>query len=312
MKVHIENGTVTLENPTTQEKAKIETAVGGTLTSLQLFQEGVLNELISIPYQNKFPLTENPFYPSGLLMPWVNRVRNGNYSFLGKNYQLPINEHNLGNAIHGFMARKAMEVVDTQESIELSSVTLQYNYRGDSEGFPFSFIATLQYTLRANGVFEFIIGCQNVGITAMPFACGWHPYFKLGKLNDLTVYFNSVEKYLSDSQMIPLKAIPMDASKGMQLKDEKPDNVFLLKKEPENCVVLANPTKNIQMNLTFDATVFPYFVAFCPENEESIALEPMTGNTDCFNTFEGLISLAPQEQFEGKVQIQLIKIGQNS
>lgn len=311
MKVRIEKEMVELLNPINNEKVVINKEIGGTLTSLKLAHAGNLHELIAIPYSQEYPLQNNPFYPSGLLMPWVNRVRNGNYSFLGKNYQLPINEENLGNAIHGFMARKTMTVAQVFESKEKASVTLEYRYSGDFEGYPFPFIGSLEYSLDATGNFELTIACKNIGETNMPFACGWHPYFQLGNLDDLTVYFNAQEKYLSDSQMIPLKAVQMDASKGMSLKSEKPDNVFLLKKEQNNSVVLTNWSQKIQMNLTFDATLFPYFVAFCPANESCIALEPMTGNTDCFNTFEGLISLAPQENFAGKVQINLIKIGQN-
>lgn len=73
---------------------------------------------------------------------------------------------------------------------------------------------------------------KNTGNSPMPFAIGWHPYFQLGNnLNDLTLSFDSIEKYLSDSQMIPLKSEKFSAQNGMTLASEKPDNVYLLIKK---------------------------------------------------------------------------------
>lgn len=297
-------------NPLSNESACINASVGGTLMSLKLKEANELHELIAIPYHQKYHLQENPFYPSGLLMPWVNRVRNGNYSFLGKNYQLPINETNLGNAIHGFMARRNFEIFEEICNEQEAKIILKSSYSNDFEGFPFPFESYLSYSLKTNGQFEFTISCKNMGETNMPFATGWHPYFQLGnQLNDLTLYFNSIEKYLSDSQMIPLKAVPFQAADGMKLLEEKPDNVYLLEQKKLTKVTLAHTQSNLALNLLFDSSKFPYFVAFCPENEECIALEPMTGNTDCFNTFEGLLELKPNENFSGTVQILLEKIG---
>jgi len=303
---------ITILNPVTKESATINASIGGTLISLKLKATEKVHEIITIPYQQTYSLGENPFYPSGLLTPWVNRVRNGNYSFLGKNYQLPINEKNLSNAIHGFMAREKFSIVQQTKNEEMASITLCAQAQGTFEGYPFPFEAYLTYSLQVNGLFTFTMACKNTGNTPLPFAIGWHPYFQLGNnLDDLTLYFNSIEKYLSDSQMIPLKAESFNAEKGMKLMNEKPDHVFLLQKSKSNSVALQNTKSNLQLALSFSSEEFPYFVAFCPENESCIALEPMTGNTDCFNTFEGLLELAPNQSFAGEIKITLSKIGQN-
>ncbi len=316
MKIEIEdingNQIITIVNPLKKECAKINASIGGTLISLQLACHGKLEEIIAIPSQEQYQLSENPFYPSGLLMPWVNRVRNGNYSYLGKNYQLPINEHNLGNAIHGFMARKPFRILQQTKNESEASITLGYTFDGSYQGFPFPFEAYLTYSLDTFGNFNFTLAGKNTGISPMPFAIGWHPYFQLGNnLNDLTLCFDSIEKYLSDSQMIPLKAEKFLAQNGMTLASEKPDNVYLLIQKEQTKVVLQNHRMEAALSLVFSSEKFPYFVAFCPEGKECIALEPMTGNTDCFNTFEGLIELDPQKSFEGGIKISLSEIGQN-
>lgn len=303
---------IQISNPISKESIEINASIGGTLTSMQLSNGLTTQELISVPYQQKYTLNKNPFYPSGLLMPWVNRIRNGNYSFKGKNYQLPINELNLGNAIHGFMAHANFEIIETKENENEGFVTLESIYDGLFPGFPFPFVCQLCYSLDKSGTLSFQIIGKNCGEKPMPFATGWHPYFQLGNnLEDLTLYFNSKEKFLSDSQMIPLKSVAFLAQKGMPLHLEKPDNVFLLEKSKSNSVALLNDKSGLQLNLEFNSETFPYFVAFCPEGENCIALEPMTANTDCFNTNEGLLELDAQEEFHGSIKIYLSKIGQN-
>ena len=116
---------ITILNPVTKESATINASIGGTLISLKLKATEKVHEIITIPYQQTYSLGENPFYPSGLLTPWVNRVRNGNYSFLGKNYQLPINEKKLGNAIHGFMAREKFSIVQQTKNEEIYQLLLK-------------------------------------------------------------------------------------------------------------------------------------------------------------------------------------------
>jgi len=316
MKIKIEeiNGDqmIIIENPLTNESATINASIGGTLISLKLLGKKSVHELIAIPYEDKYTLSKNPYYPSGLLMPWVNRVRNGNYSFLGKNYQLAINEKNLGNAIHGFLAHQPFKILQQTKNEKEASVTLAYTYDGSFEGYPFPFEAYLTYKLDIQGQFDLTIAAKNTGNTSMPFATGWHPYFQLGEeLENQIVYFNSIEKYLSDSQMIPLKAESFSAKDGMNLKDEKPDNVYLLEPNATNKVTLINTKEALALHMHFDATQFPYFIAFCPENMQCIALEPMTGNTDCFNTFEGLLTLEANQNFAGTIKINISEIGQN-
>ncbi|MEY3918101.1 MAG: hypothetical protein RLZZ132_436, partial [Bacteroidota bacterium] len=48
---------------------------------------------------------------------------------------------------------------------------------------------------------------------------------------------------------------------------------------------------------------FPFLVVFQPEGFSSVAIEPMTANTDAFNTGDGLIELAPSEAFSGQIRL---------
>ena len=52
---------------------------------------------------------------------------------------------------------------------------------------------------------------------------------------------------------------------------------------------------------------FPFLVVFQPEGFTSVAIEPMTANTDAFNTGDGLLELAPLEVFSGQIRLSIGK-----
>lgn len=272
-------------------------SIGGMLSQLNWS-----GDVIKIPFSSQYPLATNPYHPSALLSPWVNRVRNGNYSFEGRNYQLPINEENLGNAIHGLLARKPFSY-----QTEGSKAIVRFEYQAEEKAYPFPFETTLTYEFDANNVFHMQFEAKNTGDGNMPFACGWHPYFKLpeGELAEWNIRFDSLSKFHSDSQMIPLREEPFDASYGVNLGEETLDNVFRLKPMDRHQTIFESG----QSTLTIEQSSidFPFLVVFAPENENCLAIEPMTANTDAFNTGDGLRILAPGETFQSTVKIWFLK-----
>ena len=274
-------------------------AFGGMLTQLNW-----AGNVIKIPFENQFANGENPYHPSALLSPWVNRVRNGNYSFEGRNYQLPINEPNLGNAIHGLLARKPFDV-----NLEASKATLTYHYDAEEKAYPFPFEMQLAYSFSADNSFQLQFQAKNTGSGNMPFACGWHPYFNLtqGNLADWIIRFDSISKFHSDSQMIPLREESFDASAGVDLGKEVLDNVFRLEPKAKHITHLYNKQNKESLYLEQSSIDFPFLVVFAPENSNCVAIEPMSANTDAFNTGDGLRILAPNEIFHSTVKIWYTK-----
>jgi aldose 1-epimerase len=49
-----------------------------------------------------------------VLIPWPNRLQDGSYEFDGRHYQLPLNEPERRNAIHGLVRWTAWTVVERQ------------------------------------------------------------------------------------------------------------------------------------------------------------------------------------------------------
>jgi aldose 1-epimerase len=281
--------------------AVIQAQTGASLIELNL--AGL--SLIDLPGSKNHPLESNPYHPSALLTPWVNRVRNGNYSFKGKNYQLPINELALGNAIHGLLARKSFTLVNQSSS----SITLMHEYKGEEPNYPFPFQFQYTYTLTDSGALEVTFKAINTGAGPLPFACGWHPYFSFPDTTvaDLEINFKPISRFLSDSQMIPLKEENLNGKQQFKFSTDKIDHVFRLEPMEIHRTEFIDTKHQKRLILEQSSILFPFLVVFQPEGFSSVAIEPMTANTDAFNTGDGLIELAPSEAFSGQIRLSIGK-----
>lgn len=290
-----------IKNTKTGDSLVIEEKTGASLIELHL--SGI--SLIDLPGSTAHSLESNPYHPSALLTPWVNRVRNGNYSFKGKNYQLPINEPALGNAIHGLLARAPFTLVQQSET----SATLEHVYKGEEKNYPFPFTFRYTYTLLEEGGLEITFFAQNTGHTAMPFACGWHPYFSFPDTTvaDLSIKFHPISRFLSDSQMIPLKEENLNGQTEFIFSLEKVDHVFRLEPMEKHITEFIDHKHQCSLFLEQSSVQFPFLVVFQPDRYTSVAIEPMTANTDAFNTGDGLIELAASEAFSGQIRLSIGK-----
>ena len=294
-----------LINPANQARVEIYPQAGGLLTRFDVEVNGELLNIIKLPFSDRYPLESNPYHPSAVLTPFVNRVRNGNYSFEGRNYQLPINEPNLGNAIHGLLARVPFTLTGSAATTETAFIRISYAYEGTEKGFPFPFDFAIDYTFEKSGGLRVKFHATNTGSTNMPFACGWHPYFGFPEttLAEIQISFASKSRFLSDSQMIPLQEEAFERTEAISLGKEKLDHVFLLKPQEKHVTELCDKRRQISFYLEQSSIQFPYLVVFAPDDQNAVAIEPMTANTDAFNTAERLQVLAPGAQFDGEVYL---------
>jgi aldose 1-epimerase len=242
------------------------------------------------------------------LMPWPNRVKDGKYTFNGKNQQLPITEVPKNNSSHGLLRWVNWQLVERSAA----SITLAVESH-PQPGYPHSFTASMIYALSANGL-EVRMDATNSGPSALPFGMGSHPYFTTGTdsvdVNTLTCH---AAQYLeSDEQAIPTRAVAVDATTDFcqtrALKGE-PLNLCYLQLGRDsngraNIDVLRNDGDGgvrVWMDSTFDY-VMVYTGDDVPQPErqrKGIAIEPMTCAPDAFNNGMGLVTLQPGETISG-------------
>ena len=284
-----------IQDPTTQTGFDIVPGYGANVLDIRFGGISILDG-----YQKPVELDLNNWAKSILLYPFTNRLKDGSYTWHGKNYQFAINDSYTGNALHGLGATRAMNVYKVLTSDNGGCISCQYLHNGNHEGYPFPFRFTATFEIRSQS-FTGKLQFENTGTEPIPVGFGWHPYFALSeKVDDLELQLPQLEMIGIDSRMIPTgkRYTYDDFLSPKKLGATVLDNCF---------AVPSNGGDEMQLRLRGDKGEirywqesgpgkFSFLQLFTPPDRHSVAIEPMTCNVDAFNNREGLIELDPGEE----------------
>ncbi len=111
-------------------------------------------------------------YRSSLLVPWPNRVTDGRWSWQGEDYELPVNEHTTGSAMHGLVDRAEFSL----EEQDAESVSLVHHLAA-SAGYPFPLLVRAAYRLTDGGLVGRLEAVNEASVPA-PVGLGVHSYLE--------------------------------------------------------------------------------------------------------------------------------------
>ena len=265
--------------------AQISLNQGGRLSNLVFEDIQVLADLEASTYENN--------YASSILFPFVNRIKDGKYTFDNSKYQLSCNEGDKNNALHGLVYNKTFVCTKKVLTLNDASVTLQYKDNGKHLGFPFKFNIDLTYTLNEKGII-LSVKIANKDKKNFPFSIGWHPYFYSKNLDNSTLNFSSNKKYVFDNQQIISGTTDLNIEMPFQLKAVTLDDCYQLK---TNEIYFSTPEYRFNIESTSKEN---FLQLYTPEIRNVIAIEPMTGAADNFNNEIGLQTLQPNETYNMK------------
>jgi len=265
--------------------AQISLNQGGRLSNLVFEDIQVLADFEASTYENN--------YASSILFPFVNRIKDGKYTFDNSKYQLSCNEGDKNNALHGLVYNKTFVCTKKVLTLNDASVTLQYKDNGKHLGFPFKFNIDLTYTLNEKGII-LSVKITNKDKKNFPFSIGWHPYFYSKNLDNSTLNFSSNKKYVFDNQQIISGTTDLNIEMPFQLKAVTLDDCYQLK---TNEIYFSTPEYRFNIESTSKEN---FLQLYTPEIRNVIAIEPMTGAADNFNNEIGLQTLQPNETYNMK------------
>jgi aldose 1-epimerase len=236
-----------------------------------------------------------------LLVPWPNRVRDGQYSFGGRDLQLPLTEPKRHHASHGL----ARWVAWTPEEHGEASVSLQYRLMAQT-GYPWTVDLHVLYDLSADGL-TVTQTATNMSGEPAPYASGAHPYLTVGPgpVDSWELTLPAATRSVTDEVLIPVGREPVggtayDFRTPRPLGDVELNTGFTDLERDEHGVVtvtLRDPATGRGVALWGDERVrwlLLYTADDVPATaRRSLAVEPMTANADAFRTGEDLLTLAP-------------------
>ena len=242
-----------------------------------------------------------------VLVPWPNRIRDGQWTQNGIKRQLALTEPTRQNAIHGLLRFAAYRELSRQSD----SVTLGATVFPQS-GYPFHLETEVTYALTADGL-NVTHRVTNVGAEAAPVAVGAHPYLKIGDVptGDLVVRVDAATHLDVDDRLNPTGETPVDDTRfdlraGIAVGDLDLDDGFGgVGSAGEHTLTATDGRRvtlwgdeNMRYVQVFTPRIFPVSTAGAePIRGQAIAIEPMTAPADAFNSGAGLHWLEPGKQW---------------
>lgn len=290
-----------IQDPATGHGFSLAPAKGATLLDLRFAGKSVLDG-----YQTPDELSAGKWGKSAVLFPFPNRLRDGHYTWDGREYLFPINNADTGNAIHGFARGETFEVVRVELTTEDASIACRLDYDGRHAGYPFPCTLDLVFSISNRNDFSVSFFLKNRHDKAIPAGFGWHPYFRLAeRADDHTLQLPPCEKIGIDDRMIPTgarSAFP-DFETEKKLAATSLDNCFRAT-SAHLLYRLHLSAAGRRLMLVASEASFPFFQIFTPPHRQSVALEPMTCNVDAFRNGDGLVSVPPGGDWTAAFRIE--------
>jgi aldose 1-epimerase len=236
-----------------------------------------------------------------LLVPWPNRIRDGRYSFDGRDLQLPLSEPARSNATHGLVRWAAW----TLEEQTAHSVSLVYRLM-EQTGYPWTLDLHVLYDLSADGL-TVTVTATNLSSRRAPYATGAHPYLTTGTgpVDSWELTLPAATRLVVDDRMIPtgredVRDTDLDFRMTRPVKGTSLDTAFTdLSRDDEGRVevVVRDPRSGDGTALWMDRH-HRWIQLFTGDElpvhaREALAVEPMTAPPNAFASGEDVLVLEP-------------------
>jgi aldose 1-epimerase len=240
-----------------------------------------------------------------VLIPWPNRIQDGLYSFDGQEHQLPLDDVEEQDAIHGLVRWGSWITGDRAENRVVMEHALH-----PQPGYPFSLALIVEYLLSEEGLLVRTTA-TNRGPRPCPYGSGNHPYLTVSgsQVDSLTLRVPANTLLRSDERGIPVGRLPVeetdyDFRRPRAIGATVLDHAFTdLERGADGRarVELRDPGSGTELALWVDAT-HPYVMVFTGDplpdvSRRSLAVEPMTCPPNAFRSGEELIRLEAGQSF---------------
>ncbi|MEO6529839.1 MAG: aldose 1-epimerase family protein [Specibacter sp.] len=236
------------------------------------------------------------------LAPFANRVDGGRWELDGVAQQLDITEVPHNNAIHGLLRNVGYTALEHTATHVLLEAVIHPQH-----GYPFLARHQVRYELGAAGELRVAQTLINDSARPAPFVLGAHPYFTLGGVapEDLRITVHADTALTANERMIPTGTAPVsgrhDLRGGKALPESLMDTCFTdLHTDDGVARHTLDAADGRSVGLWHDGSVshvHVYITDRFPGRSLAVAMEPMTGPANAFNSGDGLRWLEPGESF---------------
>jgi aldose 1-epimerase len=239
------------------------------------------------------------------LVPWPNRLADGQYEWEGRQLQLPIDELGRRNASHGLARWQSWSIGVRSEN----RVSMRHTIH-PRPGYPFALALEIDYELDDAGL-TVRTRAHNRGAEALPYGLGFHPYLTIGtsSIDVAQLRLPAAQVLELDDRMLPTGRLhsvadsPFDFRVARGIGNQRLDHCFTdLERDADGLAraALCAPANGPSATLWLDNT-FKYLQVFtgdslAPERRRrGVAIEPMTSPPNAFRSGTDVVRLEPQQ-----------------
>ncbi len=307
----------TIRDPRHGSQAEVHTGFGFNCFRWQVPVEEAMHEVLwAAPgFEDGSQRASGSGIP--ILFPFPGRIRQGKFSFEGKDFSLPTGDGK-GNAIHGFVLDRPWRVTEQLEA----KIHAEFQASQDAPEilglWPADFRLAATYEIAGDQLHtQFAV--DNPGEDRLPFGLGLHPYFRLPGahfVRDVNPRVQvPVESYWELDELLPTgRVLPASErgklAQGVPFSKTQFDDVFtgLASTDGEVRATVREPGSGLGIEIRF-AEAFRECVVYNPPHREAICIEPYTCVPDAFHLREqrhetGLRVLEPGESWSAHVTLR--------
>jgi aldose 1-epimerase len=234
-----------------------------------------------------------------MLIPWPNRLQDGNYDFDGRRHQLPLTEPEHSNAIHGLVRWVAWGAREHDPHRVVLGHVLH-----PQPGYPFELELAIAYELSASGL-TVRTTATNTGSSASPYGSGAHPYLMLGEetIGDVLLHVPARTALRSDDRGIPVGTVAvagtnLDFRSPRRIGETKLDHGYTdLERDGAGLACITVEAVDGSGRTLWVDEGYPYVMVFTGDisdvQRHGLAVEPMTCPPNAFRSGEALVTLEP-------------------
>ncbi len=223
------------------------------------------------PYDGSGQVLRTASYP---LVPYSNRIRDGKFSFGGKDVSLPLNFPPERHSIHGAGWQAPWQV------IEQTPTTVAIEVRNTVDAWPWPWRAVQRFTL-SDQAMVMDLEITNEGPDAMPYGLGFHPFFV--RTPAATATANVAKFWITDDEVMPVELVDPPAANQLTngiVADQVPmDNTYA---GWDGRAVIRWPEWHAGIAIEAPSPL-TFLILFTPPGEDFFCCEPVSTCTDAFN-----------------------------
>jgi aldose 1-epimerase len=177
---------------------ELSPSVGGAISAFEWSDGGEIRPILRKCHNRLEKVLDASSFP---LVPYVNRIRGGRFSFRGREVTIAPNMPGDPSPLHG----QGWLNPWTVEAQEEARAVLSFTHSAGE--WPWAYEARQQYKLDGAGL-SLTLECRNTDEEPMPCGLGQHPYFPCGPQTKIDTHVTDV--WTIDEHVLPVAKIPAE------------------------------------------------------------------------------------------------------